>query len=213
MATASYTKLGTKTATPVKLDKTIFDVEVPNHELLHQAYVSYLANGRKNLAVVKTRGKVSGGGRKPWRQKGTGRARFGSSRNPIWRGGGITFGPTGLENYTKKLPANQKKHALKQALSLASKSNKIIVIESIEVKTAKTAALVKLLAKIGTRNQTLLIVENKSDALIRASQNVPTIKVVQATYSSVFDILNADTIIITKEALHSLGTWLGKEAS
>jgi large subunit ribosomal protein L4 len=98
MAVATYTKTGTKATTAAKLDAKVFGVDVQNHELLKAAYVTYQANGRENLAVTKTRGLVRGGGKKPWKQKGTGRARFGSSRVPIWRGGGITFGPTGNEN-------------------------------------------------------------------------------------------------------------------
>src|ERR1019366_10319418 len=115
MAVATYTKSGTKATTAAKLDKDVFGVEVKNHQLLKSAYEAYLANGRPNLAVTKTRGLVRGGGKKPWRQKGTGRARFGSSRNPIWRGGGIAFGPTGNENYTHKLPLNAKRLAIRQA--------------------------------------------------------------------------------------------------
>jgi large subunit ribosomal protein L4 len=92
MAVSTYTKAGAKATTAAKLDKAVFAVEVTNHELLKQAYVAYLSNAREASAVTKTRGLVRGGGRKPWKQKGTGRARFGSSRNPIWRGGGITFG-------------------------------------------------------------------------------------------------------------------------
>src|SRR3954468_18834557 len=103
MAVATYTKSGSKAAAPVKLDKKVFGVEVKNHQLLKDAYLAYLANGRTNSSVTKKRGEVSGGGRKPWRQKGTGNARFGSSRNPIWRSGGIAFGPTGQENYSRKL--------------------------------------------------------------------------------------------------------------
>ncbi|HET9174172.1 MAG TPA: 50S ribosomal protein L4, partial [Candidatus Saccharimonadales bacterium] len=101
MAVATFTKSGAKASSNAKLDKDVFGIEVKNHELLKSAYVAYLANGRINLAVTKKRGEVSGGGRKPWKQKGTGRARFGSSRNPIWTGGGVAFGPTGEENYTK----------------------------------------------------------------------------------------------------------------
>src|SRR5580698_5725607 len=127
MAVATYTKTGTKATTPAKLDKAVFGVDAKNHELLKAAYVAYLANGRGNLAVTKTRGLVSGGGRKPWRQKGTGRARFGSSRNPIWRGGGIAFGPTGEENYSKQLNLKAKRLALRQALSLANTSGNIVV--------------------------------------------------------------------------------------
>ena len=119
MAVATFTKTGTKATTPAKLDKAVFGVDITSHDLLKQAYLAYLANGRLNLAVTKTRGDVRGGGKKPWRQKGTGRARFGSSRNPIWRGGGITFGPTGHENYTHKLPTQTKRLAIRQALSVS----------------------------------------------------------------------------------------------
>src|SRR6266446_341125 len=116
MAVATYTKSGTKATDPAKLDKAIFGLEVKNQQLLKDAYLSHLANGRTNNAVAKRRGEVRGGGRKPWRQKGTGNARFGSSRNPIWRGGGVAFGPTGLENYTRKLNIGAKRTALRQAL-------------------------------------------------------------------------------------------------
>src|SRR5437763_6792278 len=127
MAVATFTKSGTKAATPAKLDKTVFAVDIKNHELLKQAYEAYLANGRENLAVTKTRGLVRGGGRKQWKQKGTGRARFGSSRNPIWRGGGIVFGPTGEENYSKQLNIKAKRQAIRQALSVASSADKVSV--------------------------------------------------------------------------------------
>jgi large subunit ribosomal protein L4 len=126
MAVSTYTGAGVKATTPAKLSKEIFAVEVKNHQLLKQAYEAYLANGRDNLAVTKTRGLVSGGGRKPWKQKGTGRARFGSSRNPIWRGGGIVFGPTGEENYTKKISTTSKGAPMAEKLAdqiiLASKN-------------------------------------------------------------------------------------------
>src|ERR1700677_5011191 len=148
MPVTSFTKTGNKSTTAVKLDKNVFEVVPENHELIKANYVAYLANGRENLAVTKTRGLVRGGGRKPWRQKGTGRARFGSSRVPIWRGGGITFGPTGNENYSIKIPVQVKRLAIRQALSLAANENKLIVIEDLKAKDAKTSAIVKLLDKI-----------------------------------------------------------------
>src|SRR6266545_1054603 len=123
MAVSTYTKSGTKATTPAKLDKKIFGVEVKNHNLLKIAYLAYLANGRPNLAITKKRGEVRGGGAKPWRQKGTGRARVGSSRNPLWRGGGIAFGPTGNENYSHKINTKTKREAIRQALSLANIEN------------------------------------------------------------------------------------------
>src|ERR1700722_6944828 len=125
MAVATYTKAGTKAATAAKLDKTVFGVAPTNHELLKAAYVTYLANGPEKRGVVKTRGLVRGGGRKPWKQKGTGRARFGSSRVPIWRGGGINFGPTGQENYSKSMNIKAKRLAIRQALSLAADAGKL----------------------------------------------------------------------------------------
>jgi large subunit ribosomal protein L4 len=143
MAIATFTKAGAKATTAAKLDAKVFGVEVSNHELLKAAYVTYQANGRENLAVTKTRGLVRGGGKKPWKQKGTGRARFGSSRVPIWRGGGITFGPTGNENYSKQLNTKAKRLAIRQALSLASTANKITVIEDITSKEGKTSEMAK----------------------------------------------------------------------
>jgi large subunit ribosomal protein L4 len=209
MAVATFTKSGNKATTPAKLDKTVFGVEAKNHELLKAAYVAYLANGRQNLAKTKNRGDVSGGGRKPWRQKGTGRARFGSSRNPIWRGGGVAFGPTGQENYTHKLHTTAKRQAIRQALSLAATENKVVVIESLQIKDSKTAEAAKLLAKIGALKNTLLVVENKTDEITRAVRNLPNVKLVQARYISVYDALNADHIVITAEALKIVGEWLG----
>lgn len=206
MAVATYTKSGTKATTPAKLDKAVFGVEAKNHELLKLAYDAYLANGRTNLAVTKTRGLVRGGGRKPWRQKGTGRARFGSTRNPIWRGGGITFGPTGQENYTKSLNTKTKRQAVRQALSL--KADHIVVIEDIVSKEGKTADLAKLLAKIGAERSVLVVVESKSPELIRASRNLPTVKLVSAHYVTVYDVLNADRIVFNQAALKATTTWL-----
>jgi len=205
---ATFTKTGNKATTPAKLDKKIFGVSVTNHDLLKQAYLGYLANGRQNLAVTKTRGLVRGGGKKPWKQKGTGRARFGSSRNPIWRGGGIVFGPTGQENYEHKLSTKSKRLALRQALSLAADSGKIIIIEAFEAKDAKVKPTVSLLAKIGAQRSTLLVVETKDLNAERATRNLGNVTLVQATYLNVFDILNADHIIITKEALSLIQSWL-----
>lgn len=207
MPVATFTKAGSKATTPAKLDKTVFGVAVENHELLKQAYLTYLANGRGNLAQTKKRGEVSGGGKKPWKQKGTGRARFGSSRNPIWRGGGIAFGPTGNENYSKKLNTNTKRQALRQALSLAQ--DKIVVIEAIESKDGKVQPMVKLLEKIGAKRNILLVVDNKDDKITRATRNIADVVTVQAKYLNVYDVMNADTIVISKAALDMVHEWLG----
>jgi large subunit ribosomal protein L4 len=201
MAVATFTKTGTKATTPAKLDKTVFGVEVKNHELLKTAYNAYLANGRENLAVTKTRGLIRGGGKKPWRQKGTGRARFGSSRNPIWRGGGIVFGPSGQENYSKQINTKAKRSAVRQALTLASTANKVSVIEDIASKAGKTAELAKLLAKIDAKRNVLIIVDTKTPELLRAANNLQGVIIVGANYVSVYDVLNADNVVFTNSAL------------
>lgn len=212
MAVATYTKTGTKAATPAKLDKKVFGVVPENHELLKQAYTGYLANGRENLAVVKTRGLVRGGGRKPWKQKGLGRARFGSSRVPIWRGGGITFGPTGQENYSKQLNTKSKRQAIRQSLSLASNAGKIIVIDDIVSKEGKTADLAKVLKKIGAERNTVIVVDQKTPELVRAAKNIQGVQVVNCNYVNVYDVLNADCIVFSQAALKAISDWLGKEA-
>lgn len=200
-AIGTYTKTGTKATTAAKLDANIFDVAPDNHELLKLAYNAYLANGRANLAVVKTRGLVSGGGKKPWKQKGTGRARFGSSRNPIWRSGGIVFGPTGEENYSIHLNVKAKRLALRQALSLAASSNQIKVIETFDCKDGKTAQTASLLAKVEATGRVLIVVSDKDEYVERATRNLTNVIAVHADYLNVYDTLNADTILFSEKAL------------
>jgi large subunit ribosomal protein L4 len=212
MAIPTYTKSGSKATTPAKLDKAVFGVATDNHDLLKLAYTAYLANGRDNLAVAKTRGLVSGGGRKPWKQKGTGRARVGSTRSPIWRGGGVTFGPSGSENYTKTVPTAAKRKALRQALTIAANENHIKVIEAVEVKDGKVATAVKLLDKIEAKGRVLVVVAHKDEALTRATQNLQKVQVVTAKYLNVYDLMNADVIVVTKESLDVINAWLGGKA-
>lgn len=209
MVISTYTKSGAKAATAAKLDKSVFAVMPENHELIKAAYVAYLANGRDNLAQTKTRGLVSGGGRKPWRQKGTGRARFGSSRNPIWRGGGITFGPTGEENYSKKLHVTAKREAIRQALSLKADAGAIKVIETFECKDGTVKPTIKLLDKIEAKGNVLVVVSHKDELVERATRNLPNVKAVHAKYLNVFDIMNTDTIVISHKSLDIVHEWLG----
>jgi len=199
--------------TTVKLDKAVFGVEVPNHELLKLAYEAYLAEKRQVGAKTLKRGEVRGGGRKPWRQKGLGRARFGSSRNPIWRGGGVAFGPSGNENYTKKIAKNTKRVALRQALTLANKAKKITVIDTFSCPQGKVAETLKLLKKyeVSENDRVLIVVSVKDDLVIRATRNLQNVKVSKPTYLTVFDILNADKILISQKSLPLIVEWLGKE--
>ena len=210
MPVATYTKAGAKAAAPAKLDKAVFGVEVKNHQLLKDAYLAYLANGRTNNAVAKKRGQVSGGGRKPWRQKGTGNARFGSSRNPLWRGGGAAFGPTGQENYSRKLSAAAKRQALRQALSLAAKENRVKVIDSFAVADGKTKSGFNLLKKIEANGNNLVVVANIEAQVVRAVRNIPATELVQANYLNAYDVLNADWLVFEKAALDTVRNWLGE---
>ena len=199
----------TKTATKTALPSDIFAVEVKNHELLKLAYDSYQANSRTSSATTTQRGEVSGGGKKPWKQKGTGRARFGSSRNPIWRGGGIVFGPRGNENYTKKITTTSKHVALRQALSLANKAKQIVVLDFKT--TGKTSETVKFLADNKLDRKVLLVVDEKTPEILRATNNIQRLLLTRANYLSVYHILNADKIVITPAALAVVKTWLTKE--
>jgi len=209
MTAATYTKAGAKATTPAKLEKDVFGVEVKNHQLLKDAYLAYMAAGRSARAKTKRRGEVQGGGQKPWRQKGTGRARFGSSRNPLWRGGGVAFGPTGNENFARRLNVKAKRLALRQALSLAAKEERIKVIDQFASGDGKLKPAAALLSKIGANGDVLLVLAKKDELTVRATANLPTVKTVAAGYLNVFDVMNANQIVITAEALNNLSTRLG----
>lgn len=199
----------TKTAVAkTALPKDIFNVEVPNHELLKLAYDSYLANSRLATATTKQRGEVSGGGKKPWAQKGTGRARFGSSRNPIWRGGGIVFGPRGNENYTKRVSTTAKRVAVRQALTIANLDKRIHVLDFKP--TGKTTDTVKFLADNKLERKVLIVVDEKTPELIRSTNNLQNALLIRANYLSVYHILNADAIVLTPASIEVIKNWLSK---
>ncbi len=203
---ATTTKI---TVAKTALPPEIFAVDVPNHELLKLAYDSYLANSRLASATTKQRGEVSGGGKKPWAQKGTGRARFGSSRNPIWRGGGIVFGPRGNENYTKRVSTTSKRVALRQALTLAHTAGKIVVLDFKT--TGKTSETVKFLADNKLERKVLIVVDEKTPEIIRATNNIQSALLIRANYLSVYHILNADHIVLSAASVAVIQKWLTKE--
>lgn len=207
--TLTYTDSGTKSRSPAKLDKTVFGLPVDDHGLVQTLYVAYLSNGRRNYAYAKTRGLIRGGGKKPWKQKGTGRARAGSSRSPLWRSGGVIFGPTGQENYTHKVHKSSKRLAIRQALSIKSHEGAIRVINSFESKDGKVKSTLNLLNKIDAIGSILIVLSKKDDNTIRATRNVPNLEIVQSKYLNVFNVLNADTIIFDKESLEIVHQWLG----
>lgn len=194
-----------------KLNKDVFGLSVDNHELVKLAYDAYLANSRSSHAKTLKRGEVRGGGKKPWKQKGTGRARFGSTRNPIWRHGGVAFGRTGEENFTKKISKNAKLQAIRQALSMQNADKAVKTIASFDAKSGKTKDAVKEL-KIENGKNYLVVVPEKTESIVRATNNIANAKVVRPTYLNVFDILNADEIIIVEAAMPAIEAWLiGKE--
>lgn len=206
----SFSKTGTKHETAAKLNDAIFGVEA-NHELIGQAYRTYMANGRSAGASTLKRGEVRGGGKKPWRQKGTGRARVGSIRVPNWRGGGVVFGPTGNENFTLAFPVKMKRAAIRQALSLQATSGLISVIDTYESIDGKVKATQALLTKLELGGTILLVVSEKTDLMLRATNNVAGLNVVTANYLNVFTIMNADHIVFTKDALETVDGWLGEK--
>lgn len=195
----------------VTLNPAIFELSVDNHQLLKTAYDAYLANSRSSHAKTLKRGEVRGGGKKPWKQKGTGRARFGSTRNPIWRHGGVAFGRTGMENFTKTLSKSSKRQALCQALSLKNQA-KAIKVTDLKF-TGKTKDTFKALQDLKAENQkVLIVVDEKTPESLRSTSNLPMAKLVRATYLNVFDVLNADVILFNPPAVQAVETWLiGKE--
>ena len=191
------------------LNKDVFGLNVENHELVKLAYDSYLANSRSSHAKTLKRGEVRGGGKKPWRQKGTGRARFGSTRNPIWRHGGVAFGRTGNENFTKKIAKSSKLLAVRQALSIKNKAKAVVVLEKQVKLTGKTKDAAKVLKDLKLEGKNVLAVAaEKTPEILRSTNNLPNVKLVRATYLNVFDIMNADAIVFSEKALKATENWL-----
>ncbi len=184
------------------LNKDIFDLSVENHELVKLAYDAYLANSRSSHAKTLKRGEVRGGGKKPWKQKGTGRARFGSTRNPIWRHGGVAFGRTGEENFTKKISKQAKRQAVAQALSMKNAEKAIFVLDKAVKLTGKTKDAVKVLKDMKLEDKNVLAVcAEKTPEVLRSTNNIANLKLVRAAYLNVFDIMNADAIVFSEAGL------------
>jgi large subunit ribosomal protein L4 len=182
------------------LDSKVFDGKV-NKALLHQAVVTYLANQRKGLASAKTKGEVSGGGRKPWRQKGTGRARVGSSRSPLWKGGGVTFGPK-PHSYRKDLPKKMKVLALKSALNAKFKDKEIVVLDKLEVSTHKTKDFLKIVKSLKLdKTKACFIVENVDNNLKLSCRNLGKVSLNSAGNLNTYEALDCKNIVFTKDAL------------
>ena len=187
----------------VMLKGEVFGIEV-NNQVMFDAVQVYLSNMRQATAKTLTRGEVSGGGKKPWRQKGTGRARAGSTRSPIWRKGGIVFGPTGNENY--KISQNKKEHALalRSALTLKAQSKDLVIVDAFNFEAPSTKAAVEVLSKIGAKAKTLIVISEENDNLVASVRNIPGVIVVKTNNLSVYDILNSNSLVFTKDAVKAV---------
>lgn len=192
---------GEETEKKVNLNDDIFGIE-PNTQVMFDAVQVYQANMRQATAKTKTRAEVRGGGKKPWRQKGTGRARAGSSRSPIWVGGGTVFGPIGNQNY--KLSMNKKAHALavKSALSIKAQENNIVVVD--EFTTAKTKDFAKALESLKINTKALIVLSEENEEFSRSARNIPSVKVVLANNVCVYDLINANKLVFTVDAVKAL---------
>ena len=186
----------------ITLNENIFGIK-PNDAVLYDAITLAQASQRQGTADTKTRSEVSGGGRKPWRQKGTGRARQGSTRAPHWYHGGVVFGPH-PRTYGKKMNRKERVLALKSALSYKVKENEIIILDELNVKTPKTKDMIKLLNDIKAPKKTLIVVDELTDNLILATRNIPKVQLLEASEINVLDIIGADGLVITKKAVEMI---------
>lgn len=194
----------------VDLDDSIFAAPV-NNALMHQALVRQLANARLGTHKTKGRSEVSGGGRKPWRQKGTGRARQGSTRSPNWVGGGIVFGPR-PRKYTKSMPRKMRRSALRSALSVKADAGQIFVVDQLTMDTPKTKAMIGSLNSLGLGDgSVLMVVADKDPAVQRSANNLPNVKTLLVGYLNVRDLLGYDSILFSVEALESVELWLAED--
>lgn len=183
----------------IELNSEIFGIE-PNKNVVFDAVIMQRASLRQGTHAVKNRSAVSGGGRKPWRQKGTGRARQGSIRSPQWRGGGIVFGPT-PRSYSYKLPKKVRRLAIKSVLSQKVLDNKLVVVEALQFDAPKTKEFAQVLSNLNVDTKVLVVVESSNDFALLAARNIPNVTIVDETDVTVLDVVNNDKLLFTKAAL------------
>ena len=188
----------------VELASDVFGIE-PNEHVIHQVVVMQRAAKRQGTHAVKNRSAVRGGGRKPWRQKGTGRARHGSIRSPQWVGGGVVFGPTPERNYKSRLPKKVRRLALKSALSAKVKNDNVIVVNELQFAEPKTKEMVNVLEGLNAGQNVLIVTENKADNVVLSANNLQAVKVITVNEVNVLDIVSHDKLILTKDAAEKAG--------
>ncbi len=195
-----YNKLGKEDGDSL-LPKEVFGIEV-NDDLVHQVIVSQMSNQRQGNAHTKQRGEVRGGGRKPWRQKGTGRARAGSNRSPIWRGGGITFGPRNERNYKKTIPTKMRRKAMFMVLSAKYKTELLLLIDTLKFDKISTKEMSGIVGKLPAKAGSILIVLPKIDkSLILSTRNIPRVETIQAKDLSALTLMSFKYVIMSKESV------------
>ena len=198
MANVSVYNMEGKEVGKMDLNDAVFGVEINEH-LVHMAVVQNLANKRQGTQKAKTRAEVSGGGRKPWRQKGTGHARQGSTRSPQWKGGGVVFAPT-PRDYSFKLNKKEKRAALKSVLTSRVQDNKLIVLDELKLDAIKTKEFKKVMdnLKVG---MAMVVIDGQDENVILSARNLPTVNTAMAENINVYDILKGDTLVLTKDAV------------
>ncbi|QEK11168.1 50S ribosomal protein L4 [Crassaminicella thermophila] len=186
----------------IELNENIFGAEI-NTSVLHEVVKNYLANQRQGTQSAKTRAEVRGGGRKPWRQKGTGRARQGSIRAPHWVGGGVVFAPK-PRDYRYTLPKKVKRLAMKSALSSKVQANEMVVLDELKMDAYKTKDMVNILNNLKAEKKALIVLDEKDDYIIKSAKNIPGVTTTLVNTLNVYDILNHDKFIVTKDAVHKI---------
>ena len=192
----------------IELNDKVWGIE-PNKHVMHQAVVMQLASQRLGTHATKTRAMVRGGGRKPWRQKGTGRARHGTIRSPIWRGGGIVFGPH-PRKYGFSLPKKVRRLAMRSALSSRAQSNDVLVIDSLDMDLPRTKAMVEILSNLKVDQKALVVTAEYNENVFKSARNIPYVKQLKADKLNVYDVLNHAKLVITKDAVAKIEEVLAK---
>ena len=201
MANVSVYNMEGKEVGTIELNDAVFGVEVNEH-LVHMAVVQQLANNRQGTQKAKTRSEVSGGGRKPWRQKGTGHARQGSTRAPQWTGGGTVFAPV-PRDYSFKLNKKEKRAALKSALTSKVSAEKLIVVDELKFSEIKTKKFAEVMSNLKV-NKALVVLNEKDDNVILSARNIPDVKTSLVNTINVYDVMNANTVVLTKDAVKKI---------
>ncbi len=191
----------------IELRPEIFEVPI-NVPVMHQALLRQEANARLGTAATKTRGQIRGGGKKPWRQKGTGRARQGTTRAPHWRGGGTVFGPQ-PRKYTQAMPRKMRRLALRSALSSKAAEARIVVLDALELDVPKTKRMIEILTNLEVTSTALVLLPEKNDAVERSANNLSGVKTLRAHYLNIKDLLGFDYVVMPQSALEVIESYLG----